>query len=88
MKVFFWVLALFAIAVGTVVAARYNSGYMLLALGGQRLELSVNFAVFLLVAGFAILYFLVRAVAAGWPFPPKSGCSTRTGASSPAGPSS
>lgn len=69
MRVFFWVLALFAVAVGTVVAARYNSGYLLLAIGGRRLELSVNFAVFLLVTGFAVMYFLVRAVSAGLSLP-------------------
>lgn len=69
MKVFFWVLALFAVAVGTVVAARYNSGYMLLAIAGQRVELSVNFAVTLLVATFVVAYFLVRAIAAGLALP-------------------
>jgi HemY protein len=69
MRVFFWVLALFAAAVGLVVAARYNSGYLLLVIAGHRIELSVNFAVALIAALFAVLYFLVRAVAAALSLP-------------------
>lgn len=64
MRLFFWVLGLFAVAVGVVVAARYNSGYVLLVFAERRVELSVNFLVALLVGMFALLYLLLRGIAA------------------------
>ena len=43
MKTLFWVVALFALAVGLVVAARYNEGYVLVVFPPYRIEVSVNF---------------------------------------------
>ncbi len=69
MRTFFWVLGLFALAVGFVVAARYNSGYVLVVFSTHRIELSVNFAVLLLATVFAALYVLVRALSAALRLP-------------------
>jgi HemY protein len=62
MKVLFWVIALFALAVGLVVAARYNEGYVLLVLPPYRVEIALSLFVLLLVAAFVLIYSLVRLV--------------------------
>lgn len=62
MRTLFWVLGLFAAAVGVVLAARYNTGYVLLALPDRRIELSLNLAAILIAVGFVIAYFVLRAV--------------------------
>lgn len=69
MKTFFWVLGLFALAVGLVVAARYNSAYVLIVLSHHRIELSLNFAVALLGGIFIALYLAVRAIVAALRLP-------------------
>lgn len=62
MRVLLWVLALVAFAVGLVVAGRYNTGYVLIAFPGHRVELSLNLFLIVLIAGFAAGYGIVRAV--------------------------
>jgi len=62
MRTLFWVLGLFAAAVGLVLAARYNTGYVLLALPDRRIELSLNLAAILIAVAFVVAYFLLRAV--------------------------
>ena len=62
MKVLFWVVALFALAVGLVVAARYNEGYVLVVLPPYRVEIALNLLVVLVIAGFFLFYSLVRLV--------------------------
>jgi HemY protein len=62
MRTLFWVLGLFAVAVGVVLAARYNTGYVLLALPDRRIEFSLNLAVILIAVSFVVAYFLLRAV--------------------------
>ncbi len=62
MRALLWVLALFAIAVGLVIAARYNNGYGLLILPPWRAELSLNFAILLLLAAFFVAYAVARTV--------------------------
>ena len=57
-----WVLAVFALAVGLSLAARLNDGYAILALPPYRVELSLNFAILLGIAGFALGYMLLRLV--------------------------
>jgi len=42
MRGLFWVVGLFAVAVGLVLAARYNNGYVLLVLPPWRAELSLK----------------------------------------------
>ena len=60
MRALLWVLGLFAVAVGLVIAARYNNGYVLLVLSPWRAEVSLNLAIVLALAAFFIAYALVR----------------------------
>lgn len=58
-----WVIRIFvlgALATGLTLLASLNSGYVLVALPGHRIELSLNFALILAVAGFVAVYILVR----------------------------
>jgi HemY protein len=61
MRGLFWILALFASAVGLSLVARYNDGYVLLFIAPKRIELSLTLFAVLQVAAFVILYFFVRA---------------------------
>lgn len=60
MKGLFWVLALFAAAVGLTLAARYNTGYVLFVTPPYRVELSLNLLLLLGMIGFFLGYALVR----------------------------
>ena len=60
MRALLWVIGLFALAVGLVIAARYNSGYVLVVLPPWRAELSLNLAVILALGVFFFAYVLVR----------------------------
>lgn len=62
MKTLFSIIALFALAVGLVVGARYNDGYVLVVLPPYRIEVSLNLLLLLLALGFALLYTIVRLV--------------------------
>ena len=62
MRGLMWMLALFALAVGLSLGARLNDGYAILALPPYRVELSLNFAILLGLAGFALGYMLLRLV--------------------------
>ena len=62
MRALLWVVGLFALAVGITVAARYNAGYVLVVLPTQRIELSVNLAVILVLAASLVFYLLWRAL--------------------------
>jgi HemY protein len=62
MRLLIWVIALFALAVGLTVAARYNTGYVLLVMSGYRIELSVNLAAVLLLLAFLLCYVVLRSV--------------------------
>jgi len=64
MKTLLWVLGLVALAVALTLAARYNTGYLLLVLPPYRVEFSLNLLIVLAVAGFAAGYALLRFVAA------------------------
>ena len=63
MKTLFWVIALCALAVGLVVAARYNDGYALIVLPPYRVEVALNLLLVLLAVGFVLMYSLIRLVA-------------------------
>ncbi|MDR2111528.1 MAG: heme biosynthesis protein HemY, partial [Candidatus Accumulibacter sp.] len=63
MKSLFWVLTLFALAVGVSLAMRVNEGYVLLVLPPYRAEISFNLAVLLTVLGFGVFHVLLRAIA-------------------------
>ncbi|MDR0577471.1 MAG: hypothetical protein LBI87_08045 [Candidatus Accumulibacter sp.] len=62
MKSLFWILALFALAVGISLTMRVNEGYVLLVMPPYRVEVSLYFAVLLAVSGFAVFYALLRAL--------------------------
>lgn len=62
MKTLFWIIAIFALAAGLVVAARYNDGYALIVLPPYRIEVALNLLLVLLAAGFVVLYSLLRIV--------------------------
>lgn len=62
MKTLFWIIALIALAVGLVVAARYNDGYVLVVLPPYRVEVSLNLLFVLLAAAFIVLYSVIRLV--------------------------
>jgi HemY protein len=57
-----WVLAVFALAVGLSLAAHLNDGYAILVFPPYRVELSLNFAILLGIAGFALGYMLLRLI--------------------------
>jgi HemY protein len=61
-KALLWVIALFALAVGLVVAARYNEGFVLVALPPYRIEVSLNLLFVLLAGAFVVLYTFARLV--------------------------
>ncbi len=69
MKALFWVLALFALAVGVSLAAHYNDGYLLVVLPPYRAEISLNLAIVLLIASFLVVYAVVRAMALTFALP-------------------
>ncbi len=64
MRALLWILGLFAAAIGLVMAARYNHGYVLLVLAPWRAELSFNFALLLALTLFFLGYILLRMVSA------------------------
>ena len=63
MRLLLWLLTLAALAVGLALAARYNDGYVLLVLPPWRAELSLNLLILIEIAGFLLLYLVLRAVA-------------------------
>lgn len=62
MKILLWVIVLFALAAGLVVAARYNEGYVLVVLPPYRVEIALSLLLVLFVAAFFVLYSVVRIV--------------------------
>jgi HemY protein len=61
MRLFLWLVALMAAAIGIAVTARFNPGNVVLFYPPHRIDLSLNFFVVLEVALFALLYVLIRA---------------------------
>ena len=62
MKALFWITALFAVAVGLVIAARYNEGYVLLVVPPYRIEVALNLLLLLVAGGFVFLFVVVRLI--------------------------
>lgn len=60
MKGLFWILGLFAAAVGLALAGRVNDGYVLVVFPPWRLEVSLNLLIIALVAAFLVLHLLLR----------------------------
>ena len=61
MRALFWLLALFALAVGVSLAAGHNEGYVLLVLPPWRAEVSLNFFIVLLLCTLVVAYAALRA---------------------------
>lgn len=62
MKLLFWVIALFALAAGLVVAARYNTGYVQFVLPPYRVEISMNLLVVIAVMAFSGGWFVLSLI--------------------------
>ena len=71
MRGLLWLLTLAALAVGLSLAARYNDGYVLFVLPPWRMEVSLNLLLILQVAGFVLLYLILRAVVTTLSLPQK-----------------
>lgn len=63
MRGLLWLLALFALAVGLSMAARFNDAYLLMVLPPWRVEVSLNLAIVALVGSFLLLYAALRGIA-------------------------
>jgi HemY protein len=62
MRIFLWVLVLFATAVGLAVSAHFNTGNVVLFYPPYRVDVSLNFFLLLLVLLFVLLYIVVRTI--------------------------
>ncbi|TFW15493.1 heme biosynthesis protein HemY [Duganella callida] len=71
MRLFLWLVALMAAAIGIAVTARFNPGNVVLFYPPHRIDLSLNFFVVLEVALFAFLYVVIRAFRATVRMPAK-----------------
>ena len=60
MRALLWVLGLFGSAVGLVIWARHDVGYVLMVLPSWRVELSLNLAIIIALAVFVLAYVVVR----------------------------
>ncbi len=60
MKFFFWIVAIFALAVALALMIGFDNGYVLLVYSPYRIELSLKLAAVLLLGGFFIAYVLIR----------------------------
>ncbi len=72
MKTMLWILAIFAAAVGLTLAAKPNTGYLLLIYPPYRIELSFNFFVVLLFTFLFVMYGVIRLTASMIALPEKS----------------
>ena len=63
MRLAIWSIILAAVAVGIAILARHSTGYVVIFSGSQRIELSLNLLIFLVVAGYLAFYVLARLVA-------------------------
>ncbi len=64
MKALAWIVAIFAVAVGLTLLARYNTGYVQLVFPPWRVEFSLNLVLLALAAAFALVYAAMRALSA------------------------
>jgi HemY protein len=63
MRFAIWAILLAAVAVGIALVARTSTGYVVIFSGTQRIELSLNLLVFLVIAGYFAFYAAARLVA-------------------------
>jgi HemY protein len=62
MRIFLWVLALFATAIGLAVVARFNPGNVVFFYPPYRIDLSLNFFVLLTVLAFFVVYAVLKTI--------------------------
>jgi HemY protein len=62
MRIFLWLLALFATAIGLAVVARFNPGNVVLFYPPYRVDLSLNFFLLLLILLFMLAYTVLNAI--------------------------
>jgi HemY protein len=62
MRIFLWLLGLFATAVGLAVVARFNPGNVVLFYPPYRIDLSLNFFLLLAVLLFLVLYVILNTI--------------------------
>ena len=72
MRAMLWILAIFAAAVGLTLAARPNTGYLLLVYPPYRVELSFNLFVVLILSFIFVMYGVIRLVASMISLPEKA----------------
>lgn len=75
-----WLLGIAILAVAIALAAKYSDGHVSIIAAGYRIDLSLNLAVVLLVAGFVGLYFLVRLGVLAWQAPQRAAAWKRASA--------
>lgn len=73
MRSMFWVIAIFALAVGVAMLADANSGYMLVVFPPWRAQISLNLAILALLFGFIIIYGLTRVFSRAMDLPGRVG---------------
>ena len=73
MRFYFWLLTLFASAIGLAVLARYNPGNVVLFYPPYRVDFSLNFFIVVLVASFALLFVIISTVRATIAMPRRVG---------------
>jgi HemY protein len=62
MRIFLWILGLFAAAIGLAVLARFNAGNVVFFYPPWRVDLSLNFFIVIAVLLFVMLFALIRAL--------------------------
>jgi HemY protein len=71
MRLFIRLLILFSLAVGLAIGARFNPGNVVLFYPPYRVDLSLNFFLFLTLLVFVVIYFVLRTLAATREMPEK-----------------
>ena len=62
MKAAIWLLTLFSTAVALSIGADHPLGIVSIFISGYKIDVSINFAVLVLITSFLVLYFAIRAV--------------------------
>ena len=62
MRAAIWFLTLFSIAVALAIGAQHPGGLVSIFMSGYRIDVSINFAILLIIVGFVLLYLSIRAI--------------------------
>ena len=69
MRWLLWIIALAALAIGAILAARVNQGFVLLVTPLHRVELSLNLAIIAVLATIVVGYLVARTLALAFSMP-------------------